>query len=83
MGKFTENKIYIIIPLVDAASNYAMLNLSTSSDFTNVRKNGVQDKYLFEAIEPADSVFAPYQWFSKSDMLIEMETAEWVVAEAE
>lgn len=81
--KFLESKVYIIVPSVDAVNNYTMLNASTSVDFSNVIKNDVANKYLFEVIEPVDAVFLGYPWLSKLEINLEMLNAEWVVSEAE
>lgn len=71
--------IYIIVPSQDAFDNYTMLNHSTSRSFDSVRKNNLQTKYLFEAKEESPhSVFDPYRWYSESEIVQELNQAEWL-----
>lgn len=69
---------YIIAPASEAVENYEMLNQSTSSNFDSVRKNSTSTKYLFESkTEVPASVFNKYQWYSRSEILEELENSEW------
>lgn len=70
--------VYIIVPAQDAVNNFTMLNYSTSKSFDSIRKNNLQTKYLFESkSDPPHSVFDQYKWYSESEILEELNQAEW------
>lgn len=70
--------MYAIVPSADAADNYEMLNHSFSRSFDEVRKNNDETKYLFEFdTNLQHSVFDAYQWYNKTEILAELDNAEW------
>lgn len=71
---------YTIVPSIDAINNYEMLNNSTSNNFTELRKNRLETKYIFEFDPDKKSysgVFDIYQWYSREAMLTILQESEW------
>ena len=73
-----RNRIYIIVPKADAENNYTMLNHSTSRQESETKKTTDESNWIFEAkdADNIDPVFDPYQWYTHTEILTELETDE-------